>query len=109
MTDNAVVYYKEKKAGSLKKTEDVYEFEYDSDYLKDAEAKPVSLTMPLTQKKYFSESLFPFFENLLPEGFLLDMTIAKLKIDRNDKFTLLQYVGQDTVGAISVKPLEEGD
>ena len=108
MTDNAVVYYKEKKAGLLKKTEDVYEFEYDSDYLKDADAKPVGLTMPLTQKKYFSERLFPFFENLLPEGFLLDMTIAKLKIDRNDKFNLLQYVGQDTVGAISVKPLKEG-
>lgn len=108
MADNAVVYYRDKKAGLLKKTGDVYEFEYDSAYLKDAEAKPVSLTMPLSQKKYLSERLFPFFENLLPEGFLLDMTIAKLKIDRNDKFNLLQHVGQDTVGAVSVKPLKEG-
>lgn len=71
MTDNAVVYYKEKKAGLLKKTEDVYEFEYDSDYLKDAEAKPVSLTMPLTQKKYFSERLFPFLKTFFRKVFFL--------------------------------------
>jgi serine/threonine-protein kinase HipA len=108
MSDNAVVYYKNKKAGLLKKIGNIYEFEYDSDYLKDIDAKPVSLTMPLTQEKYSSEHLFPFFENLLPEGSLLDMTIAKLKIDRNDKFKILRFIGQDTIGAISVMPLKEG-
>lgn len=108
MADEAVVYYKNKKAGLLKKIGNVYEFEYDLSYLKDVNAKPVSLTMPLTQEKYSSEHLFPFFENLLPEGFLLDMTIKKLKIDRNDKFKLLLHIGQDTVGAISIMPVKEG-
>lgn len=105
MNEAAVVYYKDKKAGLLLKTEEGYEFEYDFGYLKDAKSKPISLTMPLAQKKYFSDNLFPFFENLLPEGFLLDLIITKLKIDRNNKFKLLQLVGQDTVGAVSIKPL----
>ena len=107
MTDSALVYFGDKKAGLIKKTEDGYEFEYDSAYINDAGAKPVSLTMPLSQKKYFSVYLFPFFDNLLPEGFLLDLTIAKLKIDKNDKFRLLQQVGQDTVGAVSIRPIKE--
>ena len=109
MTDSALVYYMDKKAGLLKKTDNGYEFKYDFSYLNDADAKPISLTIPLTHKKYFSDRLFPFFENLLPEGFLLDMTVAKLKIDRNDKFNILLHVGKDTVGAVSIEPLEEGD
>ena len=108
MTDSALVYYRDKKAGLLKKTEDGYEFEYYLSYINDADAKPISLIIPLTQKRYFSNRLFPFFENLLPEGFLLDMTVAKLKIDKNDKFNILLHVGKDTVGAVSIKPLEEG-
>jgi serine/threonine-protein kinase HipA len=107
MANSVLVYYRDKKAGLLKKTEDGYEFEYNPIYLNDSDAKPVSLTMPLSQKKFFSKYLFPFFENLLPEGFLLDMTVAKLKIDKNDKFRLLQHVGQDTVGAVSIKPMGE--
>jgi serine/threonine-protein kinase HipA len=109
MTNSALVYYMDKKAGLLKKTEDGYEFEYDLSYLNDVDAKPISLTIPLTQKKYFSERLFSFFENLLPEGFLLDMTVAKLKIDKNDKFNILLHVGKDTVGAVSIEPLEESN
>jgi len=109
MTNSAIVYYGDKKAGLLKKKEDGYEFEYDLSYLNNADAKPISLTIPLTQEKYFSDRLFPFFENLLPEGFLLDMTVAKLKIDKNDKFNILLHVGKDTVGAVSIEPLEEGD
>lgn len=109
MTNSALVYYRDKKAGLLKKTEDGYEFEYDLSYLNDIDAKPISLTIPLTQKKYFSERLFSFFENLLPEGFLLDMTVAKLKIDKNDKFNILLHVGKDTVGAVSIEPLEESN
>ena len=38
------------------------------------QAVPVSLTLPLTEKPYASEGLHPFFENLLPEGWLLDLS-----------------------------------
>lgn len=104
-TNRAVVYYNDKKAGILIKKEKIYEFEYDTEYLNDTSARPVSLTMPLFEKKFVSEWLFPFFDNLLPEGFLLKVTVSKLKIDKNDKFRLLMHVGRDVSGAVTVRPL----
>ena len=107
MTDSAIVYYQDKAAGLLKKTQDGYEFLYNSDYIKDNNSRPISLSIPLSEKKYFSDDLFPFFENLLPEGWLLELTVSRLKIDKNDKFNLLLHVGNDTVGAVRIKPLKE--
>ena len=46
----ALIEYKGKTAGILKETDEGYEFLYDAAYLSDAEAKPVSLTLPLTEK-----------------------------------------------------------
>jgi serine/threonine-protein kinase HipA len=106
MANRAMVFYKDKKAGLLIKREGSFEFEYDSAYLNDSGSKPISLSMPLEQKRFFSKNLFSFFENLLPEGFLLEMTVSKLKIDKNDKYNLLLHVGADTVGAVSIQPLE---
>ncbi len=103
-TNHAIVYYGDTRAGILARKENVYEFEYDAEYLNDISARPVSLTMPLSQKKFVSERLFPFFDNLLPEGFLLDITVSKLKIDKNDKFRLLMHVGGDTSGAVAIRP-----
>jgi len=106
-TNRAVVFYNNKKAGLLIRTEDGYEFEYDHDYVNSPGAKPISKALPLSQKRFFSEKLFPFFENLLPEGIMLEMTVSKLKIDKNNKFELLLHVGGDTVGAVTVKPLHK--
>jgi len=104
MSDIAEVFYKNKKAGLLIKKEEGYEFEYSDSYINDPGAKPISAIMPLSQKRFYSERMFPFFENLLPEGVLLEMAVAKLKIDRNNKFELLLHVGKDTVGAVTVRP-----
>jgi serine/threonine-protein kinase HipA len=103
-SNRAAVYYNNIKAGILLRKEKTYEFEYDAEYLNDASARPISLTMPLNEKKFVSERLFPFFDNLLPEGFLLEVTVSKLKIDKNDKFRLLMNVGGDMPGAVTVKP-----
>jgi serine/threonine-protein kinase HipA len=103
-SNRAAVYYNEIKAGILTRVGDAYVFEYDVEYLNDASARPISLTMPLAEKKFASGKLFPFFDNLLPEGFLLEVTVAKLKIDKNDRFRLLMNVGGDTSGAVAVRP-----
>ena len=60
------------------------------------------MSFPLASKKFESKTLFPFFEGLLPEGWLLGITSKALKIDENDKFELLLHVGKDTIGAVSV-------
>lgn len=103
----AVVFYGKKQAGLLTHKKDGYEFTYDPAYLSDPEAMPISLSLPLREEKYEATDLFPFFDGLLPEGWLLDLTCSIAKIDKNDKFRLLLHTGQDPVGAVSVRPLME--
>jgi len=103
---SAEVLYNNKRAGIIKKTGSWYEFIYDQDYLNESNSKPVSLSMPLSQKIYRSRNLFPFFEGLLPEGWLLSQISSALKIDTSDKFNLLLNIGRDTIGAVSIIPLD---
>ena len=64
----AEVYYKNSLAGILAETDAGYEFCYIKDYLESKNAEPVSLTLPLTDKPYHSNVLFPFVDGLIPEG-----------------------------------------
>lgn len=103
--ERAAVFYGEREAGLLVKKPGGYEFAYRREYLGDPEARPISLSMPLREEKYESAKLFPFFDGLLPEGWLLELTCAAAKIDREDKFRLLLHTGKDPVGAVSVLPV----
>ncbi|MBN2073824.1 MAG: HipA N-terminal domain-containing protein [Actinobacteria bacterium] len=94
MTDRAEVYYNHRKAGILSKSGKGYEFAYYNDYADSKYSRPISKTMPLSRRKFYSGRFFPFFENLLPEGFLLELTFSKLKIDKHNKFELLINVGR---------------
>jgi HipA-like protein len=84
-----------------------YIFSYDDLYLANKENPPVSLTLPKMQKEYKSEKLFSFFYGLLSEGINKDIQCRLLKIDEKDDFTrLLRTAGDDTIGAITIKPVE---
>ncbi len=58
--------------------------------------------MPLRPEPYETKGLLPFFENLLPEGWLLEIATAKLKITKDDAFGLLLATCADCVGAVEV-------
>ncbi|MCK5210342.1 MAG: HipA N-terminal domain-containing protein, partial [Cyclobacteriaceae bacterium] len=60
-----------------------------------------------SQKKYTFTSFPPFFEGLLPEGIQLEGLLKLNKIDRNDLFSQLISVGDDVVGAVTVKEIIE--
>jgi len=105
--DRAEIYYGDKRAGELRKTGEGFVFVYDAAYLSSAGARPISLSMPLRAQPYESKRLFPFFDGLLPEGWLLDLICASAKIDKNDKFRLLLHTGQDPIGAVSIKVIED--
>ena len=106
----ALVEYKGKAAGILEETDEGYEFRYDKEYLADAAAAPVSLTLPLSEKPYKSPVLFPFFDGLIPEGWLLDVALRNTDISELDRFSLLLLCCKDCIGAVSVIPIkEEGD
>ena len=66
-----VVFYGELRAGMVEQTDEGYTFQYDKEYLKRENAKPVSQTLPLRNEEYSSKVLFPFFDGLIPEGWLL--------------------------------------
>ncbi len=106
----ALIQYKGINAGILKETDEGYEFLYNEEYLADAASAPVSLTLPLTDKPYQSKVLFPFFDGLIPEGWLLDVALRNTDISELDRFALLLLCCKDCIGAVSVIPIkEEGD
>lgn len=82
-------------------------FTYDAAWLARMDAVPVSLTLPLRPEPYDSRSLHPFFENLLPEGWLLEIATSRLRISKSDAFGLLLAVCADCVGAVEVLPLTD--
>ena len=63
----------------------------------------VSLTMPVSALAIWFDAFPPFFEGLLPEGEMLDGLLRQRKIDRNDLFGQLLAVGEDVVGAVTVR------
>jgi len=103
---HAYVYYKEKKAGILTENDEGYEYVYLLEYLQSEDAKGISLTLPLREQPYRSSVLFPFFDGLIPEGWLLDVAIRNTDISILDRMSLLLLCCKDCIGAVSVVPFE---
>lgn len=97
------VYVQNVFAGLIRETDAGYEFAYDEAYLNRTNPLAVSLTLPLQGEIYTATTLFPFFDGLIPEGWLLDVVSRNWKIDRNDRFGLLLSACKDCIGDVSVK------
>jgi serine/threonine-protein kinase HipA len=67
------VFYQDQKAGIIFQDENGYHFCYDSQYLLSPDAEAISLTFPLQVHEFKNSTLFPFFDGLIPEGWLLDL------------------------------------
>lgn len=102
----ALVRYKDWDAGILSETDDGYTFAYLDTFLSSADAHAVSMTLPLTHEIYQSRVLFPFFDGLIPEGWLLDIALRHTDISALDRFSLLLLCCKDCIGAVSVVPLK---
>jgi serine/threonine-protein kinase HipA len=94
--------------GIIEEFDDSTRFTYAPGWLARADAVPISLTMPLRAEPYESKGLHPFFENLLPEGWLLEVSSKKLKISKDDPFGLLLATCGDCVGAVEIEPKPPG-
>ena len=102
------VFVQGRYAGMVEETEDGYSFAYDSGYL-EANGPDVSLTIPLQEEPFFSETLFPFFDGLIPEGWLLSVVTRNWKLDPEDRFGLLLVSCEDSIGDVSVKNADDAD
>ena len=105
----ANILYRDVLAGRLAEDEDGYTFVYDAAYLAKAGAEPISLTLPLTATPYRSKVMFPFFDGLVPEGWLLNITTKNWKINPNDRMGLLMTCCQDCIGAVGVVGITDDD
>lgn len=100
------VYIQNIYAGQIKETDDGYIFAYDKEYLNRQAPVAVSQTLPLSDKPYVSSILFPFFDGLIPEGWLLDMVERNWKISSDDRFGLMLASCRDCIGDVYILPEE---
>lgn len=103
------VFFKDELAGIIEEDINGITFNYDKDYLKKENAKPVSLTMPLKEEPYVDKVMLPFFDGLIPEGWLLEIAEQNWKINSRDRMGLLLAFCKDTIGAVSIIREEENE
>lgn len=107
MNRRAAILYKGVHAGMLAETDAGYIFAYAPEYLARPDAQPVSLTLPLGTEPVASKGFPPFFDGLIPEGWLLDIVAINWKINPRDRMGLLLVCCRDCIGAVSVEAADE--
>jgi len=107
MNRKGKVYFEDQFCGIIEETEMGYRFTYDSKYLESSESKAISKTLPLSKGAYTSNTMFPFFDGLIPEGWLLDIAQKHWKINMRDRMGLLLICCKDCIGAVSIEPIME--
>lgn len=102
------VYRNSKLAGIVTKDDaGKYHFKYDQAYLEDKNRKKISVNFPLQSEAFSSDTLFPFFANMLAEGNIKEIQCKELRIDKNDDFSrLIKSTGNDNIGSIIIKEKE---
>lgn len=101
----AKVLYKGELAGILTQNDDgSFHFKYNKNWLSEDSKPSISLTLPKNEIEFSSESLFPFFYHLLPEGANKRIVSRTYKIDENDAFGILLHTSKnDTIGAVTLQ------
>lgn len=102
------VFVEKKFAGVIEQSEGQYSFTYAKEYLNSADPRPVSLTLPLRSEPFVQRTMIPFFDGLIPEGWLLNVITDNWKINPRDRMSLLLLACQDCIGDVSVIAEEEG-
>ena len=88
---------------------DRFQFGYDPNWINNPEGYPVSPALPFirssnTSDERHSVSVRRFFENLLPEGKALDDAAAANRVSKANLYALLQSLGRESTGALSLLP-----
>lgn len=86
-----------------------YSFAYAADWIASPNAAPLSTSLPLRPEPFAHDDCAPFFAGLLPEGSVRQTTARRLGVsDRND-VALLEALGGDCAGAVSIGPVGPAD
>lgn len=102
----AKIFYDSIYCGLLTETDDGdYTFGYDDEYIKQHPSQFITFNLPVRKELFIEKRLFPFFEGLIPEGWLLNIASKSWKINANDRMGLLLACCQNCIGAVSVEPI----
>ena len=104
MNRSGTVFWNETPAATIAETDSGYIFMYLDSWMKNPDTHPVSLTLPLSSTPYLSKTFFPFFDGLIPEGWLLEISVKNWKLDPRDRMGLLLAVCRDCIGVVSITP-----
>ena len=89
--------------GQLTKSLGVLAFKYETGWLESDIAVPLSLSIPLSSSVYRGDTIYRFFDNLLPDNAKIrERMQARLKAESIDAFDLLAEAGADCIGAIQL-------
>jgi serine/threonine-protein kinase HipA len=106
----AIIKYQNEFAGTLTESDEgEYIFQYDPHYIEKYPEQFLTFSMPVTNKTYIEERLFPFFEGLIPEGWLLEIASKNWKLKSDDRMGLLLACCKNCIGAVSVHDLKKTD
>ncbi|HBG07983.1 MAG: hypothetical protein A2075_11015 [Geobacteraceae bacterium GWC2_58_44] len=78
-------------------------FQYSKKWL-ERSGIPLSLSLPLRSDPYLDDESHPFFANLLPEERIRALIARNLRVSLNNDFGLLERIGGDCAGAVSLFP-----
>ncbi len=81
-------------------------FSYRTEWLRNPDAHSLSLSLPLREQPFGDGPARAWFGNLLQENDQLDSVMARHGIDRGDIAGLLEHVGADLAGSVSVLPID---
>jgi serine/threonine-protein kinase HipA len=93
----------DRRVGIICETDEGFEFYYDKAYVLIPGAEAISLTLPIRNESYKSPVMFPFFDGLIPEGWLLEIVQQNWKLNPKDRMELLLTCCKDCLGAVSVE------
>jgi serine/threonine-protein kinase HipA len=97
-----LVYKKNTLTGTVWEDEDGYSFQYDETYLQNPVHGAVSKTLPLRKEAFTNRNMLPFFDGLIPEGWLLQVAIDNWKLNPRDRMGLLLALCKDSIGDVSI-------
>lgn len=84
------------------------EFSYVSSWLEHDQARPISLSLPLSENALRGSVVSSFFDNLLPDSADIRRRIRnRYDAASSSAFDLLAEIGRDCVGAIQLLPVDE--
>ncbi|HYF69074.1 MAG TPA: type II toxin-antitoxin system HipA family toxin [Ohtaekwangia sp.] len=76
-------------------------FEYIPDWLKNPNAIPLSISLPLQAGKFEEKYCKPFFAGVLPDNAKRKLIARNLGISANNDFSMLEQIGGECAGAIT--------